>query len=69
MATLDTALEQVRTRNYARDDRAMRVGGVESGFDYVVLADGSLFVVQRNNLAAAKALLAAQKATLRRLTS
>ncbi len=35
--------------------------------DRVVLADGSVFVVQRTNLVAAKALLAAQKLAERRV--
>jgi hypothetical protein len=64
----DKALEQVRERSQVRGERATRVGDVNSSHDYVVLADGSIFVAQRNNLAAAKELLAAQKAALRRAT-
>jgi hypothetical protein len=64
----DKALEQVRERSQVRGERATRVGDVNSNYDYVVLADGSIFVAQRNNLAAAKELLAAQKAALRRAT-
>jgi hypothetical protein len=63
----DKALEQAHERSLARGERQRHAGDVNGSHDYVVLADGSIFAVQRNNLAAAKELLAAQKAALRRV--
>jgi hypothetical protein len=60
-------LEQVRALARARGESARRKADVQSTEDMVVLADGSLFVVPRNNLAIAKELLAAQKAAERRV--
>jgi hypothetical protein len=68
MMISDKALEQVRTRSQAWGEHATRAGDIHSTHDYVVLADGTFFVVARNNLAAAKELLAAQKAALRRIS-
>lgn len=60
-------LEQVRVLARARGESARRKADVKSTEDTVVLADGSLFVAPRNNLAAAKELLVAQKAAERRV--
>ena len=48
--------------------RSSRKEDIVAKEDYVVLADGSLFIVPRANLAAAKELLAAQRAVERRVT-
>jgi hypothetical protein len=61
-------LEQALDPSRARVERTKRAGTVNSSHDNVVLADGSIFAVQRNNLAAAKDLLAAQKAALHHVT-
>ena len=64
----DKTLEQALERSQARGERTKRAGDVNRSHLYVVLADRSIIAVQRNNLAAAKDLLAAQKATLHRVT-
>ncbi|HZC79258.1 MAG TPA: hypothetical protein VE258_16005 [Ktedonobacterales bacterium] len=47
--------------------RSSRRDDIVGAEDRVVLADGSVVVVPRANLAAAKALLAAQRAAVRRV--
>ena len=67
MVIWEKALEHLRANTRVRHGHTMSSGDVNSSSDYVVLADGSFFIVRRNNLAAAKELLAAQKMVERRI--
>ncbi len=67
MIMWDRALERVRASSQVRESRRSPGNDVSRAFDRVVLADGSLYSVPRNNLAAAKGLLAAQNAIARRM--
>lgn len=67
MIMWDKTLERVRASSQVRESRKSPGNDVSRGFDRAVLADGSLYIVPRNNPAAAKGLLAAQNAVARRM--
>lgn len=68
MITWDKVLQRVRTTTHERSEHPRHKGDINSSSDLVVLADGSFLVVRHNNLADAKALLAAQKVAERRIS-